>query len=291
MNKSYSFDFLQELFDSQGVKNIERFYTDSRENRSPFRIIADTIKGLGASEYENQILINPQLAGGRVSKSHVLPRYIEFQLDFKDDYRDYIIRFFKVNVIGRLTVSRVDVKRWIDYRIDMLEIDQATVNHSVTATIRLVCEQPFFSDMDDFGKNLAETQPMIFFPYWISKKEGNMAGYKKFSTETMLVNKGDVETDLRVTFYAIGDVKNPKLTLRTGEYLRVIVDLVRGDKLEVVPGTPIILLNGINIIHRMDRMSTFITLNVGQNFLTYSAELGQDNINVYLNYTPLYNGI
>ena len=118
-----------------------------------------------------------------------------------------------------------------------------------------------------------------------------MAAYKRFSTRTLLVNKGDIETDLRVLFIANGDVKNPKITLDTGEFIRVVVDLMRGDRLEIIPGTPIILLNGDNIIHRMDRESTFITLQIGQNFMTYSAELGQDSVEVRLYYTPLYNGI
>ena len=173
MIKDYFFDFLQEMLDAQGVKRVENFHSSSVKSRSPFYIIAGSIKGLGATDYTNSLTTNPQIQGARVSDVHAEPRYIEFQMDFKDNYRDFVIRFFKINVIGKLTVARVDVQRWINYRIDMLEIDQATVNHSVTATIRLLCEQPFFSDMSDFGKDLAEVQPMIFFPRWFGKQEGD----------------------------------------------------------------------------------------------------------------------
>ena len=67
----------------------------------------------------------------------------------------------------------------------------------------------------------------------------------------------------------------------------------KGDALtiETNKGQKSILLNGANIIHKIDRSSTFIGLSPGDNTLTYTADDGYMNLEVRLYYTPMYLGV
>ena len=71
-------------------------------------------------------------------------------------------------------------------------------------------------------------------------------------------------------------------------------ELTEGDVLEVstVAGDCYIRLNGEDIFDKIDHMSDFFKLSIGDNFLQYSADIGETEMNVYLYYTPKYlNGL
>ena len=80
--------------------------------------------------------------------------------------------------------------------------------------------------MSDFGKDLAASVPLFAFPFvWLAGRDYT-SDYRQFSTNFLVINKGDVDTGMKVTFIAKGVVKNPKLYLQNGQYLRVLGDLV-----------------------------------------------------------------
>ncbi|MEF9968668.1 MAG: phage tail family protein, partial [Longicatena sp.] len=169
--------------------------------------------------------------------------------------------------------------------------------------ITLKCPFPYWSDLDNFGKNIAAITPMFTFPLaFINFIEGKdkilkqqIMGYNSLSKEVLLNNKGDVPTGVEVHFIAKrGDVKNPKITLlSTGEFIEVIQDMKQGDVIVINTnvGHKGITKNGVNIFKEKNKLSSFFQLEIGDNKISYDAVENYTNLDVRVYYTPKYLGV
>lgn len=256
-----------------------------------FRILA--LSGLESSDYQLTSFENAQIDGVTITGNRTLPREITADIECSDDARGRVIAFFNPKVLGKLIATVNGRTRWINYKVKALEFNQQNLYDDLTFAIILECPQPYFLDMSDFGKNIAGTVPLYAFPFVWQVGRDFTTDYRAFSTNFLLVNKGDVETGMKVVFIAKDNVKNPQLHLQNGQFIRVIVDMGKGDQIaiETNKGQKSILLNGANAFHKIDRMSTFIALEAGENTLTYLADEGYMDLEVRLYYTPKYLGV
>lgn len=250
-------------------------------------------KGLESSDYDIGIFANAQIDGATVTGRRTLPRVIEADLECSGDLRSKVIAFFNPKVSGKLTATVNGRTRWIEYNVKAMDFTQSNLYDDLTFSLTLECPQPYFLDMSDFGKNLASTVSLYSFPFVWQVGRSFASDYRQFSTNFLVVNKGDVDTGMKVVFIAKDNVKNPKIYLQNGKFIRVIVDMVRGDQLaiETNMGKKSIILNGANAFNKMDRLSIFIGLEAGENTLTYTADEGYMDLEVRLYYTPHYLGV
>ena len=79
----------------------------------------------------------------------------------------------------------------------------------------------------------------------------------------------------------------------TGERIRLLGQYAPGDVIEIStePRAKSVRLNGENIMHRLDRSSSFFGLAVGGNTVRYTADDGYSNMAMYIFFTPLYLGV
>lgn len=258
---------------------------------SDYRILL--VSGLESSDYGLTGFENAQMDGLTHTVSRTLPREITAEIECAGSNRSQVIAFFNPKIIGKLTATVNDRTRWIPYQVKAMQFNQANLYDDLIFQITLECPQPYFLDMSDFGKNIAGTMPLYAFPFvWLVGREYT-SDYRAFSTNFLLVNKGDVETGMKVVFIAKDTVKNPKLYLQNGQFIRVIVDMKKGDQLaiETNKGQKSIKLNGTNAINKIDRGSIFLSLEAGENTLTYTADEGYMDLEVRLYYTPHYLGV
>lgn len=206
---------------------------------------------------------------------------------------DYIMRYFKpqnkfvlyvgdrkINCVCELSKLSYDDGYYLDPYI----------------TLELFCPDPYFYDTSDFGKNIAGIMPMFGFPWRVTKASGITFGYRIFSDRTIFSNKGDAPVGLKIIFVAArGYAENISIeNLRTGQFVKVNLNLNKGDKLEIStvtgknPSEIYIKKNGENAFSHIDRLSDFFTLDIGDNLLKYDAETGSTNLDAYLYYTPVY---
>lgn len=257
----------------------------------PFRILA--AEGFESSDYEFSSAVNAQIDGMTVTGRRTAARELYAEIECPDSERGRVIAFYNPKHTGKLTVTINGRIRWIPYVVRSLKFKQLNLYDPLIYQLVLTCPQPYFLDMSDFGKNLAATVPLYAFPFvWQAGRNFTM-DYRQFSTNFLVVNKGDVDTGMKVTFMAKGLVSNPKLYLHNGKYIRVMVDMISGDQLtiETNKGRKSIALNGQNMMNKIDRASTFIGLEPGENTLTYTADDGYMNLEVRLYYTPMYLGV
>ncbi len=194
---------------------------------------------------------------------------------------------------GKLYVNYSGVKRVINYEVAGFKDSRENLYDPLKFIINLICPNPFFKDEREFSKNMAGKINSITVPFNIPAR-GMIMSAKVLRQEATIINNGDKDTGLIISFIAKGDVSNPKIeNLTTGKFLRIVVDLMPGDILTINTnkGTKRIELNGKNISQKMDRSSSFIDMQVGENVLKYSADKGYTNLNVYPKWTAEFFGV
>lgn len=205
---------------------------------------------------------------------------------------DSTLRYFKANKDLVMVIG----ERKINVAVESASIDwESGFYNDPRIELNLIAPDPYFYDVSDFGRNIAGIIPQFGFPWRYSPDDPVKFGYHEFTERTIFENDGDDEVGLKLKVEATGTVNNFKFeNLTTGQYLKIMQELTEGDVLEVstVAGDCYIRLNGADIFDKIDHMSDFFKLSIGDNFLQYSADIGETEMNVYLYYTPKYlNGL
>jgi len=256
------------------------------------------IEGISSSEYSVDIVNNAQFDGGTVKSKRVESRLITITAEYPstedtETRRQNLIRFFNPYLTGKLYVNYSGVKRVINYEVAGFKDSRENLYDPLKFIINLICPNPFFKDEREFSKNMAGKINSITVPFTIPAR-GMIMSAKVLRQEATIINNGDKDTGLIISFMAKGEVSNPKIeNLTTGKFLRIVVDLMPGDILTINTnkGTKRIELNGKNISQKMDRSSSFIDMQVGENILKYSADKGYTNLNVYPKWTAEFFGV
>jgi len=256
------------------------------------------IEGISSSEYSVDIVNNAQFDGGTVKSKRVESRLITITAEYPstedtETRRQNLIRFFNPYLTGKLYVNYSGVKRVINYEVAGFKDSRENLYDPLKFIINLICPNPFFKDEREFSKNMAGKINSITVPFTIPAS-GMIMSAKVLRQEATIINNGDKDTGLIISFIAKGEVSNPKIeNLTTGKFLRIVVDLMPGDILTINTnkGNKMIELNGKNISQKMDRSSSFIDMQVGENILKYSADKGYTNLNVYPKWTAEFFGV
>ena len=256
--------------------------------------------GIEASDYTLSLEDNAQLDGATIAGKKVEPRPITIKAEYRktdkeDKIRQKIIRFFNPKKSGELTVTFGNITRKIGYEIEgSPQIEERNIFRALRFSVNLLCPAPYFQDVETFAKNMAGVREVLAFPL-VFPPRGLVTSYREMQQVAVFNNKGDKAIGLNVLFEAKGGgVTNPVLyNLSTGEFLRVEIEMNKGDKLTIctIPGKKRVELNGKNAIQYIDRNSRFFAIAEGETLLKYDADEGRQNLDVYPRYTPEYLGV
>lgn len=275
------------------------------------------VTGLESSDIEISASENALVDGETIDGKKIKARPIHIEAKLRSisnnpEFRAAIIQFFNPKYTGKALIENMGVSRNIEYELEGWSFDQKNMDARLGIVVDLICPDPYMLNVDNFGKNMASITALFHFPWHVlagraeNKLEypeevrglilgGMTMGYRTLREEAVLSNDGDVPTGLIIKFTATrGEVSNPKITnTQTGEYMRVVVDMKQGDVLIVDTNQrhQIIELNGVNYYQHVDRGSEPFLLDVGDNYLQYSADGNYVNLDVNLYYTPKYLGV
>lgn len=273
------------------------------------------ITGIESSDIEISMSDNALVDGSTVDGKRIKSRPIHIVMTLMDDKnnpvnRQRIIKFFNPKYTGKLIIDNMGTERNIQYELEGWTFKKQTnLNTRLQVLVDLICPNPYFKNMDNFGKNMANITALFAFP-WRStiRKEyetpdpykgftlgGWTTGYRTLKKAVELANDGDVPTGVQIQFIAArGPATNPKIELvGSGKFIRVMVDMEKGDVLliDTDQRNQIIELNGVNCYQKIDRRSENFQLEVGDNYLEYDADENYTNLDVNLYYTPVYLGV
>lgn len=257
------------------------------------------IEGIEASSYTINTISSEQ-DGAIVTSTKIEPREITITGDIEKNKnetanRDKLIRFFNPKVTGELYITRNNIERKIQYRVSSLDFETNKLYEYIQFTLVLEStEDPYFEDANNRGSKLTLISPQFTFPLVIMQDRKKIMGYKVYKPYMPLVNDGDKETGLEIVITASrGQMKNIKLTLNDNEYMQVNITLNQWDVLTINtnPRKKSVTLNGINIINKIDRNSTFFSIGIGKSILKYECDDGATNIDINVKFYRKFLGV
>lgn len=255
------------------------------------------ILGIEASSYTINTTESEQ-DGANVTYVKIEPREITIEGDIEKNKqelvnRDRLIRFFNPKQEGEMYITRNNIERKIQYRVSSLDFPTNKMYNRIQFTLNLEStEEPYFSDAKNRGNYLTAIRPQFTFPLAICPTK--IMGYRAFKPIMPLVNDGDKETGIEIIVTAKrGKMDNIKLILNNKEYIKVKQTLAQWDvlKINTNPRKKSVTLNGINIINKIDRNSTFFSLKIGKNILKYECDNGSTNVDINILFYRKYLGV
>lgn len=255
------------------------------------------IKGIEASSYTINKASSEQ-DGATPTSVKVEPREITVigdieKNDKEDQNREFLLRFFNPKQEGTMYITRNNVSRKIQYQVSSFDFATNKMYEYMDFTLVLECvEDPYFSDAKNRGNYLTLISPQFAFPLAICPTR--IMGYRTFKPVMPLVNDGDEETGIEMIITAKrGKMDNIKLILNNKEYIKVNATLEQWDvlKINTNPRKKSVTLNGVNIINKIDRNSTFFSLRIGKNILKYECDNGSTNIDIDVQFYRKYLGV
>ena len=266
------------------------------------------LNGIESAEYINHTSSNACEDGEKVTGKKVGKRTIDilFGVDATPDdtvlIRRRLVKFFNPKYPTTLTINYCYSQGRIQCEIESFNFEeQATLWDTLIGGLTLICPDPYWQALDDFGKNIASTNAQFAWPLAFAKtigehnEIGKIFSYKEFSKQVVLSNDGDVETGIVIQFLAKkGEVKNPKIIkVSTGEFIEVFCDMKKDDVVEINTNKnkKSVTHNGNRISKDINKLSTYFQLDVGDNIISYEAQENDTNLEVRLYYTPKSLGI
>lgn len=256
------------------------------------------MQGIEASSYTINTTASEQ-DGAEVTSVKIEPREISITGDIEknseeDVNRDKLIRFFNPKKMGEMFITRNNISRKIQYRVSSLSFKTNKMYEYIEFNLTLESnEEPYFLDAKNSGNYLTMISPQFAFPLAITN-QGKAMGYKTYKPVMPLVNDGDKETGVEIIVTAKrGKMDNITLTLNNNEYIKVNITLKQWDELIINtnPRKKSITLNGVNIINKIDRNSSFFSLKIGKNILKYECDDGSTNIDIDVQFYRKYLGV
>lgn len=188
---------------------------------------------------------------------------------------------------------------WIDGRVETCEVDNFT--NKTKVQISAICFDPWFKSVEEFVNTINTIQGNFYFPFY-TVTPIPFSTYSKISVLN-LINEGNRESGMTIEISAFGNVVNPIVYNReTREYIGVgsaekPFTMIYGDKIVIttsINNKKIKLIrNAIetNIFNYLTKGSTFLNLDSGDNTFTYSADDGNEYIDIKFKHYSNYEGI
>lgn len=168
--------------------------------------------------------------------------------------------------------------------------------------VQLICLNPFWRDASQTRTDVAAWMGLMEFPTETGGLEiigGEwQIGERTISVVTNIVNRGDVDTGMKISFTASGTVVNPMLIdMKSGEFIRINTTMEAGDEIVVKTGygeKEVLLIRGgteENIFRLLDIDSAYLQTKPGDNLYKYDADEGVDALDVVIWHSNLYTGV
>lgn len=167
-----------------------------------------------------------------------------------------------------------------------------------TAQISIICPQPYLSAIEAIVDEITSTVDAFEFPFSI-EEEGVEMSMLDSSGNVNVYNAGDVATGAIIRIFATSPVVGANVyNVLTNEYFKVTGTLDTGDTLTINTNAgrkrlTITKSTGetINALHRKAEGSTWLQLEVGDNFIAHTADSGAEAMTVSIEHNNLFVGV
>lgn len=256
------------------------------------------IDGLNPPTANINTAVNANFDGSSFKSSRLNERNIVIQLTIEGDIesnRIALYQYFKNKKQCKIYYTNGEREVYIVGYVESFECN--FFSQKETAQISIICPRPYFINQSQVDISFSSVTALFEFPFSIAAA-GIEFSSLQLGTEEVIVNSGDVETGMTITFVATGTVENPTIyNVQTNEYIKVNLTMEVGDMVEIntTKGTKGVYYtsNGAttNAINDLDRGSTWLQLESGDNVVLYTADAYSENLMCEIAYNNLYEGV
>lgn len=241
-----------------------------------------------------------------------------------EENRLQLYRWFKTRHWCKVYYSNGSRNVYIEGYIETNECPIFTENEQMQ--ISIVCPDPYWLSAQEIVTDISELLGNFEFPFAFGANGMDSSigmidrfHYREFvlvdESDTVtnnaiefsqlvenrivsIVNEGEDETGLLIRIIATDTVVNPAIyNDNTKEFFKVKITMNENDVLNIntTKGQKSVMLTrGIettNLINKLVRDSTWLTINKGENKFTYKADEGSTNMNIVFTHRTKYQGV
>ena len=212
--------------------------------------------------------------------------------DYKAN-RDILSRVSRVHSAGTFYHTEDGQTRRINYYVESLEVGETGIIR--TATISLICPDPYFTDDEATHIEMAGWEDCFEFPLEIPEN-GLEFGKRRKELIKVVENAGTTLIGITMTIAAEDIVVNPSIkNVTTGETLKLLCTMQPKDEIVITTkqgNIDIVLYRDgekINYNYTVDEENEgYIQLETGRNDISYTADEGSDYMNVNFDFANSY---
>lgn len=207
--------------------------------------------------------------------------------------RDHLSRVFKKGAEGTLYHTEDGQTRKIKYRVE--DIDIADKGVLRPAVISLICTDPYFKDDETTHIEMANWESQFEFPCEIPE-EGMEFGVRLKERIKVVDNASTTSIGIQMTIIAEDVVVNPSImNVTTGETQKLLCTMQPDDQIVINTeqgNIDVVLFRGgekIDYNYTVDEENEgYIQLEAGRNYINYTADAGEDYMNVNFDFENCY---
>lgn len=236
--------------------------------------------------------------GSKFNSSRVQQRNIVITLNIQQPIeanRLILYNFFRVKRWVKLYYknSRRDV--YIEGYVESLENNPWS--QAQQPQISIICPQPYWLSTSETTVDFSNSKAAFEFPFSIPSEGIEFSTLEQIVSE--VVNVGDVQTGGIITFFATADqIVNPKFYNRTANtFFGIDIEMSQGDLITVnslIGQKSVTLLReGVttNILSDRTDGSTWLTLEPGENEVSFGADEGSEDLQATLTIVRKFEGV
>lgn len=224
-----------------------------------------------------------------------------------EDTRQLSYRYFPLKKDISLVFETDNRSLQIDGYVESNEPDIFSEREGTS--ISIICPNPYFYSEETETTVFSGIEPMFEFPFSNESLTEKLIEFSEIRTkyENVIYYEGDAETGIVMKIHFVGEVVNPSIyNITSREIMRIDTD-----KLAAIVGSPIqatddliistmtgkksiiFVRNGkeYNVLNCLNRDSSWLKLDIGQNVIAFTAESGEHNMQFEVYNDILYGGI
>ena len=242
--------------------------------------------------------VNTTSDGSKINSVRLEKRNIVIYLKIEGEAEKNRIDLYSIFPIKRwVTLHFANGSRDVSIRGVVESNEPGIFDQAQTAQISIICEDPYFSEIDDLITVFGDVIPMFQFPFAISE-EGVVFSVLEKNTRQTIFNSGEVETGIIIELFAYGEVVNPVIYDTFAKtQMALNFTMQQGDKIVIDTNTrkkSITLIRRgkqTNLLGYMRPDSVFLKLQPGDNVFTYDCDSGASNLQLTFISSILYTGV
>lgn len=246
--------------------------------------------------------------GARFASSKLEERNIVITIKINGDVeanRLYLYQYFRTKQYCKIYFENGARSVYAEGYVETMEC--GLFENGQRMQVSIICPDPYFKSINEIVHDISQIIALFEFPFAFGANGVEEETITDDAIEFSIIEKdryvnvtnaGDDVSGFTTEITALGAVTNPVIyNVGTGESLGVNISMVAGDVLTIRTdqGKKLITLlhagQETNCIKYLQRTSSWLKLDIGDNQFTYSATVGADLMQVLFKYNTRYEGV